>query len=116
MMTLPRRQFILLTAAASFPAVSRFASAQNFPLRPITVVVSTGAGGPADVIARIVAERMRASLDQTVIVENSGGIGTVGMNRVPPRPSRMAIRWPSAPHFHARGARRDPQAALRRGR
>jgi len=46
------------------------------------VVVSTGAGGPADTIARIIAERMKAKLGQTVIVENSAGIGTVGMSRV----------------------------------
>ena len=83
MMKLPRRRFLQLTGcAAAFPVVSRIASAQAFPSRAITVVVSTGAGGPADVIARIIADRMRTSLDQAIIVENSAGIGTVGMNRV----------------------------------
>jgi tripartite-type tricarboxylate transporter receptor subunit TctC len=83
MSKLPRRRFLEFAAgAAAFPIVSRAASAQAFPSRPITVVISTGAGGPADLIARIITERMRGSIGQTVIVENSGGIGTVGMSRV----------------------------------
>jgi tripartite-type tricarboxylate transporter receptor subunit TctC len=45
-------------------------------------VVATGVGGPSDLIARVVAEHMRTSLAQPVIIENTGGIGTVGMDRV----------------------------------
>ena len=84
MMKLPRRQFLQLAAgAAAFPTVSRIASAQAFPSRPITIVVPTGAGGPSDVIARIIAERMRASLGQPVIIENvAGANGTIGIGRV----------------------------------
>src|SRR5215218_2150554 len=82
-MKFTRRRFLQISAcAAASAALGRIASAQNLSSRPITVVVSTGAGGPADVIARIIAERMRNSLGQTIIVENSAGIGTVGMNRV----------------------------------
>jgi tripartite-type tricarboxylate transporter receptor subunit TctC len=79
-----RRQFLQLAAgAAALPAVSRFASAEVFPSRPITVVVASGAGGPSDVIARIVAERMRLSLGQPVIIDNAGGgNGMIGMGRV----------------------------------
>jgi tripartite-type tricarboxylate transporter receptor subunit TctC len=58
-----RRQFLQLAAgAAALPTVSRIASAQVFPSRPITVVVASGAGGPSDVIARIIAERKRPSI------------------------------------------------------
>src|SRR5437667_12856335 len=56
------------------------AMAQVYPSRPMTVVVPCPAGGPTDIIARIVAERMRASLGQPVTIENvvgaSGNIGT----------------------------------------
>ena len=59
------------------------ASAQTFPSRPITLVVPYGPGGPADILARIMAERMRAPLGQPVIVENvAGAAGTIGVNRV----------------------------------
>ena len=83
-MKLPRRQFLHLAAgAAALPAVSRIARAQTYPARPITMVVAFGAGGPSDIIARIVAEGMRGSLGQPVIVENvPGASGTIGVGRV----------------------------------
>jgi tripartite-type tricarboxylate transporter receptor subunit TctC len=62
-MSLPRRRFLQLTAgSAALPAVSRFAWAQTYPTRPITIVVPFPAGGPTDTIGRIVAEGMRVSL------------------------------------------------------
>ena len=47
----------------------------DYPARPITLVVPYAAGGGNDVIARIVAERMSASLGQSIVVENRGGAG-----------------------------------------
>src|SRR6267378_1668941 len=84
MMKLPRRRFLQLAAGiAALPAVSRIASAQAYPSHPITVIVPTGAGGPQDVVARIVVERMRGFLGQPVIIENvSGANGTLGTGRV----------------------------------
>src|SRR5437870_8067747 len=59
------------------------AAAQVFPSRPITMVVPLAAGGSTDVIGRIMAEAMRRSLGQPVIVENSAGAGgTIGVGRV----------------------------------
>jgi tripartite-type tricarboxylate transporter receptor subunit TctC len=59
------------------------AAAQDYPLRPITLVVPFAAGGPTDAVARIIAEPMRASLGQAVIVENAtGAAGTIGTGRV----------------------------------
>ena len=59
------------------------ASAQDYPTRPITVVVPFAAGGPTDTIARIIAERMRASLGQPLIIENAtGAAGTTSIRRV----------------------------------
>jgi tripartite-type tricarboxylate transporter receptor subunit TctC len=57
--------------------------AQVYPTRPITIVVPYPPGGPTDVVARVIAERIRGPLGQTVIVENvSGGSGNVGVGRV----------------------------------
>jgi tripartite-type tricarboxylate transporter receptor subunit TctC len=59
------------------------AMAQVYPSRPITLVVPYPAGGTSDVIARIVAERMRAPLGQPVIIDNVGGAaGSIGVGRV----------------------------------
>src|SRR5215813_6542277 len=83
-MKLPRRQFLHLTAgAAALSAVSCFAWAQAYPTRPITIVVPFPAGGPTDALARVLAERMKAALGQSVIVENpTGAAGTIGTSRV----------------------------------
>src|SRR5215831_5833902 len=83
-MKLPRREFLRLAAgAAALPAVSRTARAQTYPSRPITMVVPFPPGGLTDVIARIVAEGMRPSLGQPVIIENVGGAnGSIGTGRV----------------------------------
>ena len=73
-MKLPRRKFLHLAAgAAALPAVSRVAQAQAFPRRPITIVVPFAAGSPTDVTARAVAERMRGSLGQPIIISVSAG-------------------------------------------
>jgi tripartite-type tricarboxylate transporter receptor subunit TctC len=59
------------------------ALAQTFPTRPITLVVPYPPGGPTDVVARILAERMRVTLSQPVIVENvAGGSGNIGVAKV----------------------------------
>jgi tripartite-type tricarboxylate transporter receptor subunit TctC len=59
------------------------ATAQPYPSRPITMVVPLAAGGPLDTIARILAEPMRLSLGQPVIVENvTGAAGSIGTGRV----------------------------------
>jgi tripartite-type tricarboxylate transporter receptor subunit TctC len=76
-----RRRSILATAALI--ALSGAAWAQEFPERPITMIVPFAAGGPTDTVARLIAEPMTASLGQQVIVENVGGAGgTIGAARV----------------------------------
>src|SRR5271169_2200241 len=75
-MKLPRRQFLHLAAGATaLPAVSRFAWAQAYPSRTVTLVVPFGAGGGTDVAARIAAEHMSRTLGQQVIIENVAGAG-----------------------------------------
>jgi tripartite-type tricarboxylate transporter receptor subunit TctC len=84
-MKLPhRRQFLHLAAgAAALPALSRTAVAQAYPSRPITIIVGFAAGGPTDTGARILAEGMKATLGQPIIVENvTGANGSIGVGRV----------------------------------
>ncbi|MFD2182065.1 tripartite tricarboxylate transporter substrate-binding protein [Rhodoplanes azumiensis] len=73
----------VLAPLAPFVTPIGDAQAQGFPSRPVTMVVPLGPGGSTDVIARVVAEGMRATLGQPVIVENTTGAGgTVGVGRV----------------------------------
>src|SRR4051812_8873876 len=71
--------------AALVAGLSAFqaASAQPYPSRAVTVIVPFPAGGPSDVVARIVAEQMGRLLGQTMVIENVGGAGgTIGSARV----------------------------------
>jgi len=70
-------------AAALLAGLVGTAQAQPYPSRPITFVVPFAAGGPTDTLARILTERMRAPLGQTVIIENAtGAAGSIGVGRV----------------------------------
>jgi tripartite-type tricarboxylate transporter receptor subunit TctC len=67
---------LALTLTTSVPA-------QVYPVRPVTIVVPYAAGGPTDVVARVLAERMRSSLGQPVLIENViGAGGSIGLARV----------------------------------
>ena len=82
-MKLPRRKFLHLAAvAAALPAMSRAATAQAYPSRPITIIVPVPPGGVADPIARILADRLTMTLGQPVVVENvTGAGGSIGVSR-----------------------------------
>jgi tripartite-type tricarboxylate transporter receptor subunit TctC len=73
-MEFPRRSFLRLAAvAAALPLLAAIAGAQDFPSRPITLVVPLPPGGAFDALARLLAEHMRTTLGQPVIVENIPG-------------------------------------------
>ena len=58
------------------------AAAQNYPARPVTMIVPFPAGGATDTLARFLGERMRAILGQPVIIENvAGAAGSLGVGR-----------------------------------
>jgi tripartite-type tricarboxylate transporter receptor subunit TctC len=79
-MMFPVRSLILVLLL-SFPCAT--ARAQDYPSRPITMIVPFSAGGPGDVIARILATSMSATLKQSFVIENVVGAGgTLGTNRV----------------------------------
>src|SRR5712672_504395 len=79
-----RRQFLGLAAsAAAIPALASIAHAQSYPSRPITLIVPFPPGGSTDVVGRIMAERMRPLLGQSLIIENVGGAGgSIALGRV----------------------------------
>ena len=87
-MKLPRRQFLHLAAgAAALPAVSQSAWAQAYPARPITIIVPFTAGGATTTLARVLAEHMKTTLGQPILVENVGGAsGSIGREWRAPRP------------------------------
>src|SRR5438034_11130140 len=72
----------IILAAIAVLALGSAAVAQNFPSRPITIIVPFSAGGPSDAMARILAERMKVTLGEQVLVENvTGAGGSIGVGR-----------------------------------
>lgn len=89
-----------LLAAFAALAFTTTASAQGYPSRPITFIVPYGAGGPVDVLARLLAEPMKQALGQSVVIENvTGANGTIGVGRaVRAAPDGYTVsigNWPS---------------------
>ena len=72
-----------LIAAVALAATASAAAAQGaYPTRPVTMIVPFAAGGPTDVVARIVGDHMSRTLGQTIVVENVAGVGgTTGITR-----------------------------------
>jgi tripartite-type tricarboxylate transporter receptor subunit TctC len=75
------RKFVLSVLFAVLASAAP-ASAQTYPSRPITIIVPFAAGGPSDAMARILAERMKTTLGETLLVENvTGAGGSIGVGR-----------------------------------
>jgi len=76
-------QKTVLAAFVALLAVGGSAGADNFPSHPITMVVPFSAGGPTDAMARILSDRMRIALGQSLVIENvTGAGGSLGVGRV----------------------------------
>src|SRR6185312_3091488 len=74
-MTLLRRQFLQLAGSAvALPIASQLARAQNYPVRPVRIVVSYPAGNASDIIGRVVAQALSERLGQQFIIENRPGV------------------------------------------
>ena len=78
-MGLPRRKFLrLAVGSAALPAVSRLAWAQAYPTRPVRIIVPAAAGGPTDIIARIIGQKLSETWGQQFVAENiPAGAGNV---------------------------------------
>ena len=88
-MTLPRRNFLrLAVGAAALTALSRTASAQSYPTRPVRLIVPFGPAGATDITARLIGHSLSERLGQQFIIENrpgaGGNIGTEAVVRSPP--------------------------------
>ena len=76
-MTISRRQFLHIAAgAAALPALSRFAWAQTYPSRPVRIIVGFAAGGPNDILARLIGQWLSERLGQPFVIENRPGAGS----------------------------------------
>jgi tripartite-type tricarboxylate transporter receptor subunit TctC len=73
----------IMLAALAVLAFGAAARAETFPSHPITIVVPFSAGGPSDAMSRILAERMKLTLGEALLVENvTGAGGSIGVGRV----------------------------------
>jgi tripartite-type tricarboxylate transporter receptor subunit TctC len=76
-------KLMALLALAAFTTAASPLAAETFPSRPITIVAPFPAGGPIDVVARLLAERMREQVGQPVVVDNvTGASGSIGVGKV----------------------------------
>ena len=76
-MNLPRRRFLYLAGgAAALPALSRIASAQAYPTRPVRFIIGYPPGGSADITARLLGQWLSERLGQRFVIESRPGAGT----------------------------------------
>ena len=117
MLTFTRR-FVLGVTAATLALSAMPAMAQDYPSKPVTLVVSYAAGGGTDAIARIFAARLEAALGGRVIVENRPGaaanIGTEVVAKADPDGYTLLIgnQGPMVVNPHIFNLRHDPAEAL----
>ena len=69
-------KYSLVSLAVSLALTASLASAQNFPAKPIRIVVPLAAGGPGDVLTRAVAQKLTDKLGQQVVIDNRPGANT----------------------------------------
>ncbi len=111
----------IAVASLALLALSGTAFAQDWPARPVTMIVPYAAGGPVDTVGRIMAQGLSEALGQQVIIENIGGAGGMtGANRVAKAsPASSRRRWKPPTRSSTTAASRclsSPAAPRSRGR
>jgi tripartite-type tricarboxylate transporter receptor subunit TctC len=101
-MKLPRRKFLhLAVGAAALPAASGVALAQIYPARPVRLIIGFPAGGPTDIMARLIGQWLSKRLEQQFVIENrpgaSGNIGTEIVVSAPPDGYTLLLATVAAP-------------------
>jgi tripartite-type tricarboxylate transporter receptor subunit TctC len=90
----------LAAGAAALPAVSRIAWAQNYPTRPVRIIVGFAAGGGADILARLIGQWLSERVGQPFVIENRTGAGTniatEAVIRAPPDGYTLLVVGPSS--------------------
>ncbi len=74
-MEILRRRFLALAACVAALAAASLATAETYPSRPVTIIVPFAAGGPTDMVARVIADKMQGPLGQALVIENVAGAG-----------------------------------------
>ena len=103
-MRLSRRSFLSIAAGGAVTAVPHIASAQDYPNKPIKLILPYTAGSPNDVIARLVTPGLSSQLGQAVVIDNRPGGGTtIGTRAVmTAEPDGYTLLWSNSPsHFIA---------------
>src|SRR5689334_24879711 len=100
-MRIPRRHFLRLAAGATLlPAMPHVARAKSYPPRPVRWIVGFAAGGPQDIVARLLAQQLSERLGKQFVIENragaGGNIGTEAVVRSPADGYTMLMIGPSA--------------------
>jgi Tripartite tricarboxylate transporter family receptor len=109
----------LAAGAAALPVLSCIARAQTYPTRPVRLIVGYAAGGPADIVARLIGQWLSERLGQPFVVENRTGAATniateAVVNLVSPF-IPWAPPWALLPSRHAKRRTHSPIAQDRAG-
>src|SRR5262249_56101002 len=97
-MNLPRRQFLHLAVAASLAVMPRVAGAQDYPSRPVRIMVGFAPGQALDIVTRIIGQRLSERLGQQFIIENRPGPRrNIATHALPPPPPHRPTPPPLLP-------------------
>src|SRR5688572_6379725 len=112
-----RRPALLMAALATLLAAAPTWAADSYPAKPIRLIVPFAAGGPTDVVARMLAEKMSVSLKQSIVIDNRGGaggaIGTDAVAKAAPDGYTIGLATASTHEFSPACSKEPPYHPVR---